>query len=164
MTAAAALLSALLSCASPASAQIFPDASGQSSDAALTAALDRKHKSHEEPAPVAQAISLAFGATFFNEVRVSTNGPVVDLSRLSHEGFYKLELIELLLIGAKSRTPLAELAQLRRKDKSLRAIAASHGVDFDAMYDSALAVQEIVDRDYLPRFPERRPHKERDEP
>ena len=51
-----------------------------------------------------------------------------------------------------------------RARKPLRSLAVSSGVDYDALYESALAIQEIVDRDYLPRFPERPARKESDEP
>jgi hypothetical protein len=158
-----ALLAVVLAAAAPSRAQLTPDLNHQD-DAALIRALDKDKKAHDEPTAVAQSLALAFGATFFNEVRISTNGPVIDLSRLSHEGFYKLELIELLLISSKAKKPLSELAAMRRKGKALRTIAFSSGVDYDKIYDSALAVQEIVDRDYLPRFHDRRPRKEREEP
>lgn len=116
----------------------------------------------DEPVDYAQAISLAFGATFFTQVQVSTSGAVVDLSRLARQGFYKRELIELLLMSAKSRKPLRELAELRaKKKKSLRDIASSSGVDYDAVYEAALRIETTVDQDYLPRFPERRPRPER---
>ncbi len=119
-------------------------------------------KLKDEPVAYAQAISLAFGATFFTEVQVSTNGAVTDLSRLAHDGFYKRELIELLLMSAKSRKPLRELAELRaKKKKALREIAQTCKLDYDAIYEAALSIERVVDRDYLPHFPERRPRPER---
>jgi hypothetical protein len=128
------------------------------------AVFSPERKPNDEPVAYAQAISLAFGTTFFAEVKISTNGAVVDLSRLAHEGFYKRELITLLLLCGKAKKPLQDAAAARKKGKTLRAIALSYGLDFDAVYDAALAVEEDVDRHYLPRFPERRPRKERDEP
>jgi len=124
-----------------------------------------ERKAKDEPAPAAQAIALAFGATFFVEVKISTEGAVTDLSRLAHEGFYKRELITLLLISAKAKKSLRDVVALRKKkDQTLRVIATSYGLDYDKIYDAALAVEEVVDRDYLPRFPQRRPRKESDEP
>ena len=154
----------LAAAAAPARAQV-PMAADNRADEALVEATAKPKKAREEPAaPVARALQLAFGATFFAEVQVSTNGAVVDLSRLSREGFYKLELIQLLMLSAKTRTPLAALADRRRKGEPLRDLAFKSGMDYDKLYDASLAVQEIVDRDYLPRFPQRRPRKERDEP
>lgn len=112
------------------------------------------------PAPNAQAIALAFSSTFFHEVQVSTMGAVVDLSRLSYRGFYKLELIELLLLSSRAKKPFPALAERRAKGEALRALAVSHGVDYDRLYDAAVAVEEIVDRDYLPRFKRRQLRKE----
>lgn len=132
--------------------------------AAAAEAQPAASKERDEPTPIGQALTLTFGATFFAQVNISTNGPVIDLSRLNREGFYKLELIELLLTSARSRKPLQELAARRRKGEALRSLAVSSGVDYDALYESALAIQEIVDRDYLPRFPERLARKEKDEP
>jgi hypothetical protein len=170
----AALVLLVLCAGGPAAAQprdpgsaadVSSAAERRDADEALLANARGSKPAREEPppAPVAQAISLAFGTTFFNEVHISTSGAVVDLSRLSREGFYKLELIQLLLLSSRSRVPLAELAKRRRKGEALRELSFKNGVDYDKLYDASLAVQEIVDRDYLPRFPQRRPRKEKEE-
>lgn len=127
------------------------------------AVFSKAHQPKDEPTPLGQALTLAFPTTFFAEVKISTAGPVVELSRLNREGFYKLELIELLLMSRKAGKPLQAGVERRRKGDTLRAIAVSWGLDFDALYDAALAVEELVDRDYLPRYPQRPPRKERDE-
>jgi hypothetical protein len=114
-----------------------------------------------EPEPVAQALDLAFGATVWAQVRISTMGPVVDLTRLVRAGFYKLELIDLVLICAESGRPLQKAAQMRRKGASLSAIAKDYGLDYDRVHEAALAVEETVDREYLPRFPEKIPRRKR---
>jgi hypothetical protein len=124
----------------------------------------REKKAKDEPAAVAQAVELAFGATTWAQVLVSTAGPVIELSRLVREGFYKRELITLTLIAAKSKTPLFELVAARRKKAALSELSFSRGLDYDAIYESALAVEAIVDKQYLKRFPQRGPGRPRDGP
>ena len=116
-----------------------------------------------DAAPVALAVEKAFGPAFWAEVKLSTSGPVADMTRLSRQGFYKVELIELVLLSARSLRPLKTLAEKRRKGASLSELALSHRQDPERLHGTALAVAEIVDRDYLPRWPERRLRYERDE-
>jgi len=115
----------------------------------------QKDQERPEPEPLAQALDLAFGATVWARVKISTAGPVSDLTKLVAGGFYKLELIELVLICAETGRPLQKAVAKRRKGAKLAAIARDYGLDYDRIYESALAVQEVVDREYLPRFPER---------
>lgn len=159
----AALLLAFLAVPSAAGAAGPAAADPAAQEEEAQTVFSREPRPKDEPTPVAQALDLAFGATFFAQVRVSTSGPVIDLSRLSHEGFYKLELIELLLMSAKAKRPLQEAVLRRRKGDSLSAIAGAYGLDYDRLYDAALAVEERVDRDYLPRFPQRRPRRDREQ-
>lgn len=113
----------------------------------------------DEPAAVAQAVELAFGTTVWADVKISTMGPVVDLSRLYHDGFYKLELIQLVLMSAQANQTLAQTVAKRRKGERLSNIAFDYDLDYDALYEQALAVQDFVDELYLPRFPEKRLRK-----
>ena len=121
----------------------------------------RDKKESLEPEPVAQALDLAFGATVWAQVRISTMGPVVDLTRLVRSGLYKLELIDLVLICAESGRPLQKAVEKRRKGAALAAIAKDYGLDYDRVHEAALAVEETVDREYLPRFPEKIPRRKR---
>lgn len=113
------------------------------------------------PTPVAESIALALGTTVWAEVKVSTEGPVMDLTRLSLSGYYKRELIQLVLMCAKAKKPLKEAVERRAKGAALAEIASGWGLDPGEMYDAALAVEELVDRHYLPRFPERTLRRER---
>jgi hypothetical protein len=117
----------------------------------------------EEPAPVALALNLTFSTTFWQEVQISTMGPVSDLSRLSKQGFYKLEIIQLLLMSHEGHQALGKTVAKRKKGAALADIAADYHLEYDKLYESALAVQEIVDKQYLPLFPEKRPKKEKEE-
>lgn len=113
------------------------------------------------PAPIAEAIALAVGATTWAEVKISTEGPVMELTRLNLAGYYKLELIQLVLLSARGKKTFKEAVEKRGKGASLRAMSEEWGVDYDKLYESSLAVEEIVDSQYLPRFPERSLRRER---
>lgn len=147
----------LLACFSTLFAQLSPAPDVQTDFLLLSG---KKKKEKEEPAPLALALNLAFGATIWAEVKISTNGPIVDMTKLVKEGYYKLELIQLILMSAEGRHPLKDTLKKRKKGEKLSRIAADYHLDYDKLYESALAVEELVDRDYLPRFPEKRPRKE----
>lgn len=114
-------------------------------------------------APAARAIELAFGATTWSLVRVSTNGAASDLTRYAAQGFYKRELIELVLMSAEAVHPLARSVEDRKKGAKLSQLALNYNLDYAKIVERALAVEEQVDRTYLPLFPERRPRREREE-
>jgi hypothetical protein len=124
-------------------------------------ASPRGGKEDLEPEPVAQALDLAFGPEVWAKVKTSTMGPVVDLTRLVRAGFFKQELIDLVVICAEAGRPLGQAAQRRRKGAALADIAREYGVDYDRAHEAALAVEETVDRELLPRFPEKIPRRKR---
>ncbi|MDD5656916.1 MAG: hypothetical protein PHF00_06635 [Elusimicrobia bacterium] len=119
----------------------------------------RRVPARTDPEPLAQALESAFGPATWARVQVSTAGPVADLSALVRGGFYKLELIELTLMSAQAGRPLRLAVEKRRKGAKLAALAKDYGLDYGRLYEAALAVQELVDREYLPRFPEKQPRK-----
>ncbi|MBI4679387.1 MAG: hypothetical protein HY748_17565 [Elusimicrobia bacterium] len=112
--------------------------------------------------PVAAAIENAFGPEFWAKVAVSSAGPAADLSRMAREGCYKLEIIQLLLLSVESGKGLKAVLAERKGGAKLAKIAKDFGLDYDRLYDRALAVEEIVDRYYLPRYPERRARRRDD--
>jgi hypothetical protein len=114
-----------------------------------------------KPTAAARAIALAIGATTWAEVKISTDGPVTELTRLNLAGYYKLELIQLVLLSAQGKKTFKEAVEKRGKGASLRSLSQEWGVDYDKLYESSLAVEEIVDAQYLPRFPERSLRRER---
>lgn len=121
------------------------------------------HGAKERPQAVAQAVELAFGATTWAQIHISTMGPVMDLTRLYDQGYYKLELIELVLMSARAQKTLAQTVAKRRTGERLSRIAFDYGLDYDRLYEQALRVQDVVDRVYLPRFPQRKPRPPRDD-
>lgn len=149
------LLCLLISCAfAPASSAQTPEK--PAAELVETKARDEKPK--PEPAPLALALDLAFGATVWQEVRISTHGPVGDLTKLVRDGHYKLELIELILMSARGHRALRDTVKKRGEGARLSRIAADYGLDYDEVHESALAIEELVDREYLPRFRERPLH------
>lgn len=146
----------LLFCASAARAQL--------DETELWRAVGRAKKPKDEPQAVAQAIDLAFSSATWTAVKLSTSGPVVELSRLAREGFYKRELITLVVTAARAKKPFQELVAKRKKGATLSEISFSCGLDYDAVYESALSIEAIVDKQYLKRFPQRAPKRGREDP
>ncbi len=126
-------------------------------------AASKKPQAPASPAPLAQALGLVFGPRVWLEVGLSS-APVAELSRLVEEGYYKLEMLQLLLMSARGRRPLREALERRKKGSRLSEIAALYRLDYDRLYESALAVEELLDREYLPRFRERPLRPKREEP
>lgn len=117
----------------------------------------------ERAAPLALAVEMAVGPEVWGRVRVSTDGAAADLTRLVREGFYKRELIQLVLLCAWAERPLEKTAARRREGIRLRDLAGELRVDYEALAEASSALEEIVDREYLPRFPERRMRRRREE-
>lgn len=112
---------------------------------------DRKREKRAAP-PIALALDMAFGPTVWTQVQLSTAGPVVEMSKLVREGYYKLELIELILMSAQAGQPLKKTLEKRKKGEKLSQIALDYRLDYDKVYESALIVQGLIDKEYLPRI------------
>ncbi|MBI5242116.1 MAG: hypothetical protein HY922_00365 [Elusimicrobia bacterium] len=95
-------------------------------------------------APLALALSLSFDAATWARIGVSTSAPAADLANYVSHGCYKLELIELISIAASAGKPLALLAARREKRESLRKIAQSYSLDYDALLEVALQDERLV--------------------
>jgi hypothetical protein len=149
------LVLALLFCAASAAAQV--------DETDFFGAVRRSRKPKDEPQAVAQAVEMAFSSATWTAVKISTMGAVVDLSRLVREGFYKREVITLVVTAARANRPLSELADQRRKKKTLAQIAHGYHLDYDGIYETALSIEKIVDEQYLKRFPQRAPGRTRDD-
>ncbi len=157
------ILSAIIGAAFLA-ALLATSAAAQLDETQLFETMRHSRKPKDEPQAIAQAIAMAFSSATWTAIKISTSGAVIDLSRLAREGYYKRELITLVVTAARAKKPLQELVAERRKGASLERIAQSRGLDYDQVYDSALAIEEIVDKEYLPRFPQRGPRRARDDP
>ena len=99
--------------------------------------------------PIALATSLAFDATTWAAVQVSTV-PAKDITGLYKRGYYKLELIQAVLVASRAKTSLKDITAAHDKGQSMRELAMSKGLDFDALYDEAIRVDQRVVDELLP--------------
>lgn len=99
--------------------------------------------------PIALAASLAFDATTWAAVQVSTV-PAKDITGLLKRGYYKLELLQAVLVASKAKVALKDITAAHDKGQSMREIASAKGLDFDAVYDEALTLDRRVVDELLP--------------
>lgn len=98
-----------------------------------------------EVLPMPQALVLAFGPQALASVGLST-APARDLTHLAYRGFYKLELIQLILMSRGSAKPFKEIVKTREEGKSLEAMAGSLKLDYAGLYEEALGIDAEVER------------------
>ncbi len=106
--------------------------------------------------PLAESLERVFGPDLWAKVEASTAGAAGDVTELLRQGFYKSEVIQLVMLSAEAGRSLRSTVERRLKGASLARIALDYGIAYDAFFERALVVEGIVDRDYMPRFPERR--------
>lgn len=99
--------------------------------------------------PLALATSLAFDATTWAQVQVSTV-PAQDLTQLLRRGYYKLELLQAVLLASRAKVPLKEISTAHDKGKSMRELAKEKQLDFEALYEEALKLDRDVVERHLP--------------
>lgn len=138
------LLTLALASALPARAQ--EAGLGAAPDSPLFSALDRSSAPAAAVTPLALALSLAFDATTWAAVGVSTASPAGDMAELLARGYYRLELLQLTLLAQSSGRRLLDLRTRRTKDgRSLRQLAEEWQVPYDALLDRAEALAAGVD-------------------
>lgn len=136
LCAAACLLAAPAAAQGEAGAALTPDASFFGDQA--KASTDAAHT------PLALAVSLAFDATTWAAVGVSS--PSVDVPELLARGYYRLEVIELVLMAKAAGKRLLDLRTRRTKDgRTLRQLAEECGLAYEAVSDEAHALSAVVD-------------------
>lgn len=109
--------------------------------------------SREKPSvlPLALAASLVWDATTWTRLELSTStAPAEELTSLIQKGYYRLELLQIVLIAEKAGKPLSSVTELREKGKGLRELASSLGADFDSIYDRSLELDRRIEADILP--------------
>jgi len=98
------------------------------------------------PTPLALALSLAFDATTWARVGVSTSAPSVEMARLLRGGFYRLELLQLVQMADGSGRALTQLTARREKGEDLAKIAADLSLDLERIYEESLVKAADVER------------------
>lgn len=99
--------------------------------------------------PLAMATSLAFDATTWAQIKLSS-APAQALTAMFYKGYYKLELIQLILLAKRSGGTLSDLVLEREKGAKLRDMAKRLGLDYDGLYDRALNLDREVEERLLP--------------
>lgn len=134
----------LLLAAAPARSQ---DVLGTPADSAVLSAVDRSSAPPAEVTPLSLALSLAFDATTWAAVGVSTASPAGDVAELMARGYYRLEILQLTLLAKASGKRLLDLRTRRTKDGlTLRRLAEEARVPYDALLDEAEALAAGVER------------------
>lgn len=134
------LLTLLVMAALPARAQ-EGEALGADADSPLMTALDRSSAPSSAVTPLTLALSLAFDATTWAAVGVSTAAPAAELAELMARGYYRLELIQLTLLAQASGKRLLDLRTRRTKDgRTLRQLAEEAKVPYEEILDRAEAL------------------------
>lgn len=129
------LLTLILAAAVPARAQ---DGVGVGADSPLFSAVDRSSAPSAAVTPLALALSLAFDATTWAAVGVSTSAPASEMAALMARGYYRLELLQLTLLAHASGKRLLDLRTARTKDgKTLRELAEAAQTPYDDVLDRA---------------------------
>lgn len=127
------LLTLLLAAAVPARAQ-----GGADADSPLFSAVDRSSVPAAAVTPLTLALSLAFDATTWAAVGVSTAAPASEMAELMARGYYRLELIQLTLLAQASGKRLLDLRTARTKDgKTLRELAEAAKTPYEDILDRA---------------------------
>ena len=107
-------------------------------DSPLFSAVDRSSAPSPAVTPLALALSLAFDATTWAAVGVSTSAPAVEIAELMARGYYRLELLQLTLLAQHSSKRLLDLRTARTKDgRTLRQLAEDAKTPYDDVLDRA---------------------------
>ncbi len=99
--------------------------------------------------PLGLALSLSFDATTWAAIEVSS-APARVLSEMLRQGYYKLELLQMVLMARRGAGTFKQVQQERGKGRRLREIAESKQVDFDAVYEESLALDARLTARLLP--------------
>lgn len=121
-------------------------ARAQQEEAALFSHLDHSSAPPTAVTPLTLALSLAFDATTWAQVGVSTSAPAADMAELLARGYYRLELLQLTLLAKASGKRLLDLRTRRTKDgRTLRQLAEEAKVPYDGLLDEAHRLAEGVE-------------------
>ncbi len=134
--------------AAPAAAQV-PSASPDPELATLDPEpkAKEKKKKRSELTPMSLAITLVFDLKTWSAIGVSTSAPAGEISSMLGDGYYRLELLQLILMAERSGKHISLLTAERTKSKkSLRDLAKELGLEYDSLYDEAVSRSREVDR------------------
>ncbi len=109
-------------------------------------------KPEKKPAvhPYAGALALYFSSATWASIQVSTSAPEKDITVYLYAGYYRQEIIQLIILAEKTGRPLKELAKEREKGGSLSAMAKKAGLDFNEFFEKSLEIRNKIDTQFLP--------------
>ncbi len=110
--------------------------------------LDKPDEENEEvmQTKTSLAISLSFSSSTWAAVGISTSAPHLDMAQLLRKKYYRLEVVQMILMAERSGKKLRELAKLHVKDKTLRSIAGDLGLEYDTVLEDAIAKVREIER------------------
>jgi hypothetical protein len=111
---------------------------------------EKKERENKEKRPTllpfASVLADAFPPADWAALKVSTSTTKEDLSKLLRGGFYRLELVTLVLTAKRAGEPLSKLVQKRQDGDTLRSIAEGCKIGYDALFDDASSLKLLLDR------------------
>lgn len=108
-----------------------------------------EREDRSRPFPYAIALEMEFSSATWLTLDLAS-APAKEMTALMVRGYYKLELVELVLTAEKARVPFKEVFKKREKGATLKAIAAGYGLDADQVYDEAAVRRRHLESELLP--------------
>lgn len=96
--------------------------------------------------PFAQALAEHWQQATWIQMGLSSSSIREDLTQLFYRGFYRLELIQLVLMAKETSQKLENLLQERRRRARLSEIAEKNHLQYPAIYENALQIKSQLAR------------------
>lgn len=101
----------------------------------------------QEADPFATALYDELEPADWTQLGLSSSTPKDDLTRILRSGVYRLELVTLSLLAKRGQQTLTKLLDRREEGETLRSIAESVQIDYDALYDESSKLKRRLDRE-----------------
>ncbi len=92
------------------------------------------------------AVSLSFSSATWAAVGISTSAPHRDMAKMMHNRYYRLEVVQMILMAERSGKKLKEIARLHVKKKTLRDIAGDLDLKYETVLEDAIAKVREIER------------------
>lgn len=101
--------------------------------------------------PFARALTLYFNSLTWTQIGISTASPAKELTDFMYHGYYRQEIIQLILMSKESGKSFKEFARERKKEKRFEEIAGKAKIDFSDIVERSIEIRKIIDAKFLPR-------------
>lgn len=95
--------------------------------------------------PFAAALSQYFSSSTLVEVFESTE-PEKQVTQYTGQGFYRQEIITLMLISEKTKEPFKKLAKERDKGKSFEDFAKKYSIDLYELFEKSVDIKKEIEK------------------